>query len=64
MQSQAMCLETNLAGSSLITDRTQGLNAVIIVTYISSFVGFVVYESNLILNVFSQLQVSQYWNIS
>jgi len=59
-----MCLETNLAGSSLNKDLTRDLNAVSIITYISSFVGFVVNDCTLILNMFLQLQVSKYLNIS
>jgi len=65
MQAQARCLETNLAGSSLFEySLTQNLNAVSMITYISSFVGFVIYDSTLVLNMFLELQVSKYLNIS
>jgi len=64
MQAKAMYLETDWAGSCLSIDLTRELNAVSIITYISPFVGFIVYDSTLILNMFLQLQVSKYVNIS
>jgi len=48
----------------LSTDQIQGLSAVSIITYISSFMGFLVYGSTLIINVFLEQQVTKYWNIS
>ena len=65
MQSQGMCFETNLAGSSLFEYRPNSRPESCKYNYfISSFVGFVVYDSTLILNMFLQLQVSKYLNMS
>jgi len=43
----------------LSIDLTQDLKALSIFTYISSFVGFVVYDSTRILNLFLQVQDSK-----
>jgi len=45
----------------LSIDLTQDLNAVSIITYISYFVGFVVYDSTLILNIFYSNKFQNTW---
>jgi len=61
-----LCVSKSILQQALYwsTEPIDSLKAVSIITYISSFMGFVVYGSTLIFIVFLQLQVTKYWNMS
>ena len=65
MQALVMCLEINLAVALYLSiDLTREQTLLSIITYISTCVGFVVYDSTLNLNMVLKLQFSKYMNIS